>query len=141
MTFLASEIGYLKVQTEWRDDPEPGYAHAELVGVEWQGPPVTFIEERQLDFLTGQYIKPHPDLIEIGPYVLRRVGKPEEYARGCYWLLVGKGEWYWLRWRIRQGLERIMDRLVLTLAVWGLANWPAPNRRASWADVVARWRK
>lgn len=134
-----SDIGYLRTETKWVED-SPGSAHAELVGVEWEGPPVTFIEERQLDFLTGKYVKPHADLIEIGPYVLRRA-EAEPYARGHYWILVGQGEWYWLRWRLRQGLDRFATRLVQTLAVWGLANWPEPNRRAGWADVVARWRK
>lgn len=139
MSYFPSEIGYLKINTEWCDDPD-GSSHAELVGVEWQGPPLIFIQERQLDFLTGQCVKPHPDLIEIGPYVLRRIGEPAPSARGYYWLLVGQGEWYWLRWQLRRGLDSFWRRIVMTLAVWGLADWPDYGSLPSWRDVMKRWR-
>lgn len=141
MTYLPSEIGHLLISTEWRDDfPGSGSSHAELTGVEWQGPPVTFLEERQLRFLTGKYVEPHQDLIEVGPYVLRRADR-DPYNRGHFWLLVGQGEWYWLRWQLRRALDSFWRRVVMTLAVWGLADWPEYGSLPRWRDVLKRWRR
>lgn len=141
MSYLPSEIGHLLISTEWRDDfPGSSSSHAELVGVEWQGPPVTFLSKRELPFLVGwEHI--NDELIQVGQYLLRRAGEFDQAGGGYFYLLVGQGEWYWLRWQLRRGIDGIWRRVVMTLAVWGLADWPEYGSLLSWRDVVRRWRK
>lgn len=89
-------------------------------------------------FLDGDYKV--GDYLEIGPYLSEIVGydmvsdnyivRNVESLRGS--LLA---TWY----KARRMLAPLTFRTIMTLAVWGLANKPAPGERVGWHLIKERW--
>ena len=137
---MMSELGTLTIHTEFVEI-RPGQEYRQITGADWEGPPITVIDQWALEWLPEWAIAHEGELIQIGSYVLRRTGLFSFSRCGYYYQLVDEGEVYWLWWRICQVAELVWGRALLTLAVWGLAKWPEYGCRPTWGDVVARWRK
>lgn len=112
----------------------------EIKDVAWEGPPFAPICEWDIDHLPAS-AKLGSDLVQLGPYLLRRTRDYDPARLAHYWVIVGQGEWVLFASRVTRVLEGAWHRLLLTLAVWGLAAWPEFGREPRWSDVVRRWRK
>lgn len=133
------DAGRVEVVTQLRQIGPDHWTH-KIVEVKWEGAPFAPISEYIIRDLPS-WAKVGDDLVELGPYILRRT-KDQDYALGgYYWKIVGQGEWLWLYWRMMRYLEGIWWRLLMTLAVWGLAEWPEYGQVPRWADVVRRWKR
>jgi hypothetical protein len=110
-----------------------------IVDAEWQGPPVTLINRFLLEELPDWAVSSDGEMIQIGPYVLRNTGVYEPAPRAFYCYRVDSGLEYWLWWRLCQSLDFVWRRILLTLAVWGLAQWPRQGEYPTWRHVLRRW--
>lgn len=73
-------------------------------------------------------------VVTVGPYRLRLV---QEYTAQWAYLAVRETRLAWatvLLWRLTQFWQRFEARLIMTLAVWGLARWHRESV-PSWDDV------
>jgi hypothetical protein len=116
----------------------PDVVTHEIERVIWEGAPFAVIGWWDIDRLPS-WAKVGDNLAQIGPYVVQRTNDYDAARAGYYWVIVGKGEWHWVYWRVMRVLQWVWWRLLLTLAVWGLAEWPT-DAQPSWGHVVARWR-
>lgn len=95
----------------------------------WDGPPVAVARCELFDGGKARGGKLVPgERVVIGPYAVRIL----EYDFLCDSYLVRRvdqyrllGWWLGLRLRALRWLGMVGERVVLTLAVWGLAEWPA----------------
>ena len=141
MAFLTAEIGELVIETKFRDIT-PSYGVHEIVAVQLEGPPIVRIGEHTIRELLPAWAKSSDDMfVQLGPYVLRRTEEFSYPMNAYYWVVVGQGEMYWHYWRVMRFLDQVWRRILMTLAVWGLANWPPDYRPPTWRDVVERWKK
>ncbi len=111
----------------------------ERIDYEWQGGPVARVSgdlARELEY------KPDSDVIRIGPYRLQVLERLYMYDA---YLCVRKDWPFWwliaLRHRLDRRAEITYRRLIVTLAVWGLADWPYGGAMLpSWRDIYAvKW--
>lgn len=108
---------------------------------EWEGPPVARVDRHALRRsvnIPADNIRVGGRLM-VGQYAARVIGDNLGIvilARedGYPWL-------YAIRYRLAIWAEDITARVVLTLAVWGLAQWPRGGEIPSWWHVKAFWRK
>lgn len=80
------------------------------------------------------------DVVEIGPYVAVIVG--HDCVSDSYIIQnvdSARSSFLALQYKIKQALAPIMYRLILTLAIWGLANYPKPGDYVGWYLVKERW--
>lgn len=110
----------------------------------WEGSPVALVHWSLIEsFSTGRLLMPDEEL-RIGPFLLRVIRY--EVESNSYlmrrvdqdalagWLLM------WRLW-VQQGLGRLGRQLVLTLAIWGLAEWPKGGEIPTLDLVKRRWRR
>lgn len=116
----------------------------EHIGYEWQGGPVTYIAH---SLFYDSDIQLDGDCMVVGPYRLRIIdqeGNLRQYYRCVrldypFWWLV-------LAWhRYGRLLDIAYRRLIITLAVWGLARYSQATI-PSWEDVhvlrkISEWLK
>lgn len=110
----------------------------------WDGPPLAWVSYNLTRLLVGKRALQPADEIRIGPYrvsVVRydMVGDQYLVRRVDQQALAG-----WLMmWRLwlQQGLVDLGQKLVLTLALWGLAEWPKGGARPTLDLVKRRWRR
>lgn len=133
------DVGMIKIRSQ-QIEMLPGIFRRDLVGAEWEGPPIVSIGERLIEELPDWAVTHDRRMILLGPYVLRRTAY-QYWGRDWYWVRVTDGELYWLYWRLMHWLAFVGGRIVLTLAVWNLAKWPVEGSCPTWRDVVRRWRK
>ena len=110
----------------------------------WEGAPVARLRGDLLrDCRKGAALLPGDEL-PVGPFVVRVIRPDPESDQ--YWVrrvdeqaLAG-----WLRmWQFRLHLwgERLGWRVILTLAIWGLAEWPKGGEIPTFDLVKRRWRR
>jgi hypothetical protein len=110
---------------------------------QWHGPPVAKVSTKLCEDGRAKRGKRQPgDRLVLGPYTVSVV----EYDWMCDAYLVRRVDEHsfagWLMARRIQGkawLSRMAERVVLTLAVWGLAEWPPDGVRPSFAEVRRKW--
>lgn len=130
--------GYLEIETELRQIGPDSYRR-EIVAAKLQGISLVPIGRDVIEMLPA--IARHGDsLICIGQYILRRTDDFHAPLNAYYWTVDDYGECYLSLWRLMCGLEWIGRSVLLTMAVWGLANWPRCGSTPKWADVVERWK-
>lgn len=134
------DIGTLVLQQVAIEDAF-GDHHYEISGATWEGPPITIIGDDIVYRLPKLAVAAEGRIIQIGSYILQRTDLFNYDYLAYYWVKTDGGELYWWRWRAIRAVEHVWQRMVLTLAVWGLASWPQAGRRPSWGDVKRRWRK
>lgn len=110
----------------------------------WEGPPVALVHWNLIEtFSTGRVLLPDEELqigpfrlrvirydIETNSYVMRRL---DQHALAS-WLMM------WRFW-VQQELGRLGKQLVLTLAIWGLADWPTGGEVPGFDLVRRKWRR
>ena len=109
--------------------------------VRWEGPPVALVHAELLYAVAGLGEFSAGDFVDLGPYLVR-LNHYDAWNNTWEVYRVDTHGWLIVKWR---GLGRfgrmVWRRLILTLAVWKLANWPAPGCYPSWDDVRRRWAK
>lgn len=126
---LWTGTGYEESQSEWS----------------WDGPPIAHLSCRL--FPPGAMRKgcgKAGQQATIGPYKVEIV--EYDFISGSY--LVRRldqhgfaGAMLALRYQAEQHLTRFGERVVLTLAVWGLAEWPPAGVRPTFEQVRRKWRR
>jgi len=106
-----------------------------------EGPPIVLVSDRTLNILPDYAIAMDGELVQLGELVLRRTIVRDVAACAEYYYIVDGGLAHWLYWRINEALELVWARVILTLAVWRLAEWPREGAVPSWGDVARRWRR
>lgn len=107
--------------------------------VEWEGPPLAMVSCHLLRAID----QPNYDIgeyVELGPLVVKVVGRDVvsdsvivENIDSVY------GAFYEARFRLLQWWQWLSPRIVYTLAIWGLANYPRPGDTVGWYLVKERW--
>ena len=132
------ELGDIQATAERRQIGD--VTHTYLTDWQWIGPPVAQINFRLLD----EPWRRHEvgDTFAVGPF---RVQVTEYHPEGYY--VVRRLDKYrlesWLRAKrltTSQTLSWVVQSIVLTLAIWGLAEWPH-GEIPSWKHVRKRWVK
>lgn len=113
----------------------------EVVTFGWQGGPYLQITNQVIRRGDPAYVREDAKFITIGPYRLRKLEYDPLVGMGG-WVCVRDG-WRWLpyaNWyRLTHLGERTYRRLILTAAVWGLAEFHEYNV-PSWRDLhIVRW--
>ena len=106
---------------------------------QWEGGDRVIVSDAVLARLDRSWRLEHGQVITVGPWRLRVIDRWPQ-IRGWYCIYETRWGWLWQAayWGIRWG-ELVYRRMVLTLAVWGLADYRA-NYPPSWRDVGAlRW--
>lgn len=132
--------GRLHFEIKWHE-VTPELRRPEIVAMHLEGPPLVVIGRMDIEYLVPSQSKIGDDLMQIGLYIFRRTQEYDIAQQGFYWIVEGHGEWYLYYWRVIRSLDHIWRRVLLTLAVWGLANWPQYGAYPTWADVIARWKR
>ena len=118
---------WIEVSHKWIDATPKGYFEDEYV---WQGESdVAECTELKEEMALGQ-------VITLGELRLRVIGR-----RFPYWLVVRDGwkaQVYQYLWPAKKWVQWVYCRLIITLAVWGLATYH-PGRISSWKDI--KWPK
>lgn len=109
----------------------------------WDGPPVAKASRRLCDNERAKKsLRQAGEMMTLGPYTVRII----EYDWECDAYLVRRVDEHgfasWLmsrRIQTKAWLSRLTERVVLTLAVWGLAEWPPNGVRPSFDQVIRKW--
>jgi hypothetical protein len=108
---------------------------------DWQGGRVVCISRQVLGHVSGY--KPGMKVFSVGPFRLRVID--EDYRR-VYCVREGPAGWALALWiATYKALDKVYRRLVITVAVWGLAQWNDATV-PTWRDVhvlrrLAGWLK
>lgn len=107
--------------------------------VTWDGPPLAMVSCHLLRAID----QPNYDIgeiLELGPFVVKVVGRDVvsdsvvvENVDSVY------GAFYAARFQLLQWWQWLSPRIVYTLAIWGLANYPQPGDYVGWYLVKERW--
>lgn len=118
---------------EWTD-------RHEVSVVEWRGGPFIYLSLYAFYELFGHLDIMRGQIYQIGPYRLLAAGR-RRYTDDWLFHLNTLSGWYWyLAWEVSRALHFANERLILTLAVWGLAEYRLRSGEApSWKHVRRRW--
>lgn len=99
-------------------------------------------EDGTLAKVSSDFVGKHDigDVVEIVPYVAVVVGYDAVSDSYIIQNVDSMGSAFLaLQYKISQALAPIMYRMILTLAIWGLANYPKPGDSVGWYLVKDRW--
>lgn len=118
---------------EWTD-------RHEVSVVEWRGGPFIYLTPYAFYELFGHVEIGRGLIYQVGPYRLLAVGR-RLYTDDWLFHLNTLDGWYWrLVWEMTRALTWANERLILTLAVWGLADYRLRSGDSpSWQHVKQRW--
>ncbi len=107
---------------------------------EWQGGTVVHISRDLVDEVTERPPREPGEQLQVGPFLLRLVEWDYARALGVFVRDTPRGWALLVGSRAAQLLDLCYRRCILTLVVWGLADYH-PNTVPSWRDVHGPWRR
>lgn len=110
-----------------------------VIAWEWHGPPVAEVGLRTLRGIIDRDEMETGKRFNLGPYPVKIIDS-DTMGRVVI-ARTDKHPWlYALRYRLTTVSDNLTARIVLTLAIWGLAQWPG-DETPTWRHVAKVWRK
>lgn len=136
--YTFTDVGFLRLTVQIVEIGELRYRM--IADAEIDGPPLVLVGDSTLAMLPDWAMSLDGELVQIGPLVLRSIDVRHYPTMSTYYCLVDSGEVYALWWWLCARLDSLWQRMILTLALWGFAEWPRDGDVPTWNDVKRKWK-